>query len=97
MLPLADKIRPQNIAEYVGQTNLVGEGKPLRLTIEFGKVFFVCALGIAGSWQNFAAGKKDIRKIIGEESDKPRLYFLAIAHDCSFSFLSKTYFVKART
>lgn len=32
--PLASRIRPQTLAEFVGQTHLVGEGKPLRLAIE---------------------------------------------------------------
>jgi putative ATPase len=32
--PLASRIRPQNLDEFVGQTHLVGPGKPLRLAIE---------------------------------------------------------------
>lgn len=32
--PLANKIRPQNLEEFVGQEHLVGEGKPLRKAIE---------------------------------------------------------------
>lgn len=33
MEPLAAKIRPTNLDEFVGQTHLVGEGKPLRVAI----------------------------------------------------------------
>jgi putative ATPase len=33
-VPLADKLRPSNLEEYVGQTHLVGVGKPLRVAIE---------------------------------------------------------------
>jgi len=34
MEPLANKIRPQSLGEFVGQEHLVGEGKPLRIAIE---------------------------------------------------------------
>lgn len=34
MEPLASKIRPKSLKEFVGQEHLVGEGKPLRRTIE---------------------------------------------------------------
>lgn len=33
MEPLASRMRPKNLAEYVGQTHLVGEGKPLHEAI----------------------------------------------------------------
>ena len=32
--PLASRIRPQNLDEFVGQEHLVGPGKPLRLAVE---------------------------------------------------------------
>jgi putative ATPase len=32
--PLADRMRPQSLADYVGQTHLLGPGKPLRRMIE---------------------------------------------------------------
>lgn len=34
MEPLANKIRPQALKDFVGQEHLVGEGKPLRVAIE---------------------------------------------------------------
>src|SRR5690606_20807705 len=34
MEPLANRIRPTSLDEYVGQPHLVGEGKPLRLAVE---------------------------------------------------------------
>ncbi len=34
MEPLASRIRPQSLEEFVGQEHLVGEGKPLRVAIE---------------------------------------------------------------
>jgi len=34
MEPLANKIRPTSLSEFVGQEHLVGEGKPLRIAVE---------------------------------------------------------------
>lgn len=34
MAPLAERMRPRNFSEYVGQEALIGEGKPLRTLIE---------------------------------------------------------------
>lgn len=48
MQPLANKIRPTNLKEYVGQKNLVGEGKPLRLAIENGHIFSFVLWGPPG-------------------------------------------------
>lgn len=48
MRPLADKIRPQTLTEFVGQKNLVGEGKPLRLAIEQGHIFSFVLWGPPG-------------------------------------------------
>jgi putative ATPase len=99
MQPLADKIRPKNLTEFVGQKNLVGEGKPLRLAIEQGHIFSFVLWGPPGVGKTslariyanainanlyelsaVTAGKGDIRKIIDEESDKPRVLFLDEIH-----------------
>ncbi|MDO8521833.1 MAG: replication-associated recombination protein A [bacterium] len=39
MEPLASKIRPEILAEFVGQEHLVGKGKPLRVAIEKKELF----------------------------------------------------------
>ncbi len=49
MQPLANEIRPQSLAEYVGQKHLVGEGKPLRLAIEQGHIFSFILWGTPGT------------------------------------------------
>lgn len=33
-IPLADRLRPRNLDDYVGQTHLVGAGKPITLMVE---------------------------------------------------------------
>ncbi len=48
MQPLANKIRPQNLDEFVGQTHLVGAGKPLRLAIEQKHIFSFVLWGTPG-------------------------------------------------
>ncbi len=48
MEPLANKIRPQTLPEFVGQEHLVGEGKPLRQAIEHGHLFSFILWGPPG-------------------------------------------------
>jgi putative ATPase len=36
--PLADRMRPRNLAEFVGQSHLLGEGKILRVALEQGDI-----------------------------------------------------------
>jgi len=49
MEPLASKIRPVSLDDYVGQGHLVGAGKPLRLAIEEGHVFSFILWGTPGT------------------------------------------------
>jgi putative ATPase len=49
MEPLAHRIRPKRLDEFVGQKHLVGEGKPLRLAIEQGHVFSFALWGPPGT------------------------------------------------
>lgn len=49
MEPLANKIRPRALDEFVGQEHLVGEGKPLRLAIEQGHIFSFILWGTPGT------------------------------------------------
>ena len=49
MEPLANRIRPLKLDDYVGQKPLVGEGKPLRLAIEQGHIFSFILWGTPGT------------------------------------------------
>lgn len=57
MEPLASKIRPKNLNEFIGQDHLVGEGKPLRMAIENGSMFSFILWGPPG------VGKTTLAKI----------------------------------
>jgi len=46
--PLANRIRPVSLDEFVGQTHLVGEGKPLRVAIERAHLFSFLLWGPPG-------------------------------------------------
>jgi len=60
--PLADRIRPKNLDEFVGQKHLVGKNKPLRLLIENKQVFSMIFWGPAG------VGKTTLARIIATET-----------------------------
>lgn len=47
--PLASKIRPQSLDEFVGQEHLVGKGKPIRTAIEKKELFSFILWGPPGS------------------------------------------------
>ncbi len=49
MEPLANRIRPLTLDDYVGQLHLVGEGKPLRLAIEQKHIFSFVLWGTPGT------------------------------------------------
>jgi len=47
--PLAARLRPQHISEYVGQQHVVGDGKPLRLALEKGQLHSMILWGPPGT------------------------------------------------
>ena len=49
MEPLASRIRPKKLDEFVGQEHLTGKGKPLRVAIEKGELFSFILWGPPGS------------------------------------------------
>lgn len=61
--PLAARMRPRNLSEYVGQTHLIGEGKPLRRAILAKHAHSMIFWGSAG------IGKTTLAEIIANELD----------------------------
>ena len=63
MEPLATRIRPKNLDEYIGQKHLVGKDKPIRIAIEKGHKFSFILWGPPGS------GKTTLAKIYSQAID----------------------------
>lgn len=61
--PLAARMRPQHLNEYVGQSHLIGEGKPLRRAIEAGHSHSMIFWGPPGT------GKTTLAEIIAHHFD----------------------------
>ena len=70
MEPLASKIRPRTLDEFVGQEHLAGRGKPLRMAIEKGHIFSFILWGPPGT------GKTTLAKIYAK-SLEAKLYELS--------------------
>ncbi len=68
--PLAARMRPQNLNEYIGQDHLLGAGKPLRLSIERGQIHSMILWGPPG------VGKTTLAKLLANEIDA---HFIAIS------------------
>ena len=47
-MPLAARLRPRNLTEYIGQSHLLGQGKPLRDAIEKGQLHSMILWGPPG-------------------------------------------------
>ena len=65
MLPLAERLRPKTLKEYIGQRHLVGEGAILRQMIERGSLSSFILWGPPG------VGKTTLARIIAHELERP--------------------------
>src|SRR5215216_3222841 len=65
--PLAARMRPRTLDEFVGQRHLLAPGKPLREAIEKGGVASMIFWGPPGT------GKTTLGRLIAERSEEHRL------------------------
>ena len=61
--PLADRMRPRNLGEFVGQRHLLGPGKPLSAGIEAGQLHSLILWGPPGT------GKTTLARLIARAAD----------------------------
>ena len=71
--PLAERMRPKTLDEYVGQQHLVGPGAVLRKMIESGRIASFILWGPPG------VGKTTLAKIIANRLETPFYILSAIA------------------
>jgi putative ATPase len=65
LIPLAERLRPQNLDDYIGQQHLVGEGAILRRAIESGNIPSMIFWGPPG------VGKTTLAHIISNQLKRP--------------------------
>jgi putative ATPase len=70
--PLAERLRPQSLAEMVGQQHLLGEGKVLRRLIESDQVASVIFWGPPGT------GKTTLAQVIANSTKSHFVFFSAV-------------------
>lgn len=70
--PLAERLRPRNLDEYIGQKHLVGEGAVLRKMIDSGNLSSIILWGPPG------VGKTTLAKIIANSLNRPFYILSAI-------------------
>ena len=65
IIPLAERLRPRSLDDYIGQTHLVGEGGIIRRMIETGRVNSFILWGPPG------VGKTTLARIMASQTDVP--------------------------
>lgn len=71
--PLAERMRPKSLDEYIGQKHLVGEGAVLRKMIESGRISSIILWGPPG------VGKTTLARIIANQLERPFYVLSAVS------------------
>ncbi|MGI9259912.1 MAG: AAA family ATPase, partial [Gammaproteobacteria bacterium] len=70
--PLANRMRPERLEDFLGQEQLLGDGKPLRDTIERG------AVGSMVFWGPPGSGKTTLARLVANYTDREFVLFSAV-------------------
>lgn len=73
MTPLAHRLRPTSLDQFIGQEHLVGKDKPLRLAIEQGKIFSMIFWGPPG------VGKTTLAQLIAQHQERNFFHLSAVS------------------
>lgn len=73
MIPLAERLRPKNLEEYIGQRHLIAPGKPLRRNIEQQHLPSMILWGPPG------VGKTTLARILANSMERPFYSLSAIS------------------
>jgi len=72
-VPLAERVRPRTLEEFVGQDHLLGGGKPLRILIERDRVPSLILWGPPGT------GKTTLARLIAQHTDASFIQLSAVS------------------
>jgi putative ATPase len=70
--PLADRLRPRSLEEFIGQEQVLGPGKPLRLALEKGQLHSLILWGPPGT------GKTTLARLIARRADAEFIQLSAV-------------------
>lgn len=71
--PLADRVRPHTLEQFIGQKHLVGPGKPLALAIQQNRIYSMIFWGPPG------VGKTTLARIIASQTNRPYFEVSAVS------------------